>query len=294
MEFRNLLTYCKVCESMSFSKAADQLGYAQSTVTMQIAQLEDELGVKLFDRNGKRIIINAKGQELLAYANRLIALADEAKTNISDIKTPRGPLRLGVIESIGSFFLPDILQDYLISFPKVHVQVLTATTREIMEMLRQNKIDLMLTLDEPLYDPDWICAWSQKEDILFLCSPKHPFAERKNVTLVELMQENMLLTERRCNYRDSFERICIKHKMQPRSSLEIGCTNTLLYYTKNNLGITFLPRLTAQKNLETGDLSYFTVREVSVQMLIQLIYRKSNWCNPAMKAFIEKVRGFHI
>ena len=55
MELRNLLTYCKVCESMSFSKAADQLGYAQSTVTMQIAQLEDELGVKLFDRNGKRI-----------------------------------------------------------------------------------------------------------------------------------------------------------------------------------------------------------------------------------------------
>ena len=79
MELRNLLTYCKVCESMSFSKAADQLGYAQSTVTMQIAQLEDELGVKLFDRNGKRIRTNAKGQELLVYANRLVALADEAK-----------------------------------------------------------------------------------------------------------------------------------------------------------------------------------------------------------------------
>ena len=156
MELRNLLTYCKVCESMSFSKAADQLGYAQSTVTMQIAQLEDELGVKLFDRNGKRIRTNAKGQELLVYANRLIALADEAKTNVADRKTPQGPVRIGVIESIGAFFLPDLLQDYLVRFPDVHVQVLTATTREIMEMLRQNKIDLMLTLDEPLYDPDWI------------------------------------------------------------------------------------------------------------------------------------------
>ena len=65
MELRNLLTYSKVCEAMSFSKAADQLGYAQSTVTTQIAQLEDELGVKLFDRSGKRIRLNAKGQELL-------------------------------------------------------------------------------------------------------------------------------------------------------------------------------------------------------------------------------------
>ena len=90
MELRNLLTYSKVCEAMSFSKAADQLGYAQSTVTTQIAQLEEELGVKLFDRNGKRIRLNAKGQELLLYANRLIALASETKANVSDTKTPRG------------------------------------------------------------------------------------------------------------------------------------------------------------------------------------------------------------
>ena len=294
MELRNLLTYCKVCESMSFSKAADQLGYAQSTVTMQIAQLEDELGVKLFDRNGKRIRTNAKGQELLVYANRLVALADEAKTNVADRKTPQGPVRIGVIESIGAFFLPDLLQDYLVRFPDVHVQVLTATTREIMEMLRQNKIDLMLTLDEPLYDPDWICAWSQLEDILFLCSPKHPFAGRKDVALAELMQENMLLTERRCNYRNSLERICASYQMQPRSSLEIGCTSTILQYTQNKLGITFLPRLTARKSLESGELSCFTVKEVSIQMLIQLIYRKSTWCSPAMKAFIETVRSCQV
>ena len=154
MELRNLLTYSKVCEAMSFSKAADQLGYAQSTVTTQIAQLEDELGVKLFDRSGKRIRLNAKGQELLLYANRLSALASEAKANVSDAKTPRGSLRIGVIESVGAFFLPDILENYLMTFPEVHVQVLTATTREIMEMLRQNKIDLMLTLDDRVYDPD--------------------------------------------------------------------------------------------------------------------------------------------
>ena len=113
MELRNLLTYSKVCEAMSFSKAADQLGYAQSTVTMQIAQLEDEQGVKLFDRSGKRIRLNTKGQELLLYANRLIALACEAKANVSDAKTPRGSLRVGVIESVGAFFLPEILESYL-------------------------------------------------------------------------------------------------------------------------------------------------------------------------------------
>ena len=289
MELRNLLTYSKVCESMSFSKAADQLGYAQSTVTTQIAQLENELGVKLLDRTGKRFRLNAKGKELLTYANQLIVLSNEAKAAVSDAQTPRGLLRIGVIESVGAFYLPTILQEYLVSFPEVHVQVLTATTREIMGMLRQNKIDLMLTLDDRVYDPDWTCAWSREEDIVFLCAPKHAFAGRTDVTLEELLQENLLLTERWCNYRHSFECICDRYQMQLRSSLEIGCTNTILQFTEHNLGVTFLPRLTAQASLYAKRLSDFSVKEVSMRMLIQLVYRKSMWCTPAMQAFIEKV-----
>lgn len=294
MELRNLLTYSKVCEVMSFSKAADELGYAQSTVTMQIAQLEDELGVKLFDRSGKRFRLNTKGEELLLYANRLIALAKETKANVSDVKTPRGSLRIGVIESVGAFLLPNILQDYLVSFPDVHVQVLTATTREIMEMLRQNKIDLMLTLDDRTYDPDWTCVWSREEDIVFLCSMVHPFAGRMDVPLAELVQENMLLTERRCNYRYAFEHICAEYQIKPRSSLEIGCTNTILNFTENNLGVTFLPQFTAHESLKTGRLAEFAVKEVTIRMLIQLIYRKSMWCTPAMQAFVTKVKEANI
>lgn len=183
-------------------------------------------------------------------------------------------------------------QEYLISFPDVRVQVLTATTREIMGMLRQNKIDLMLTLDDRVYDPDWTCIWSREEDIVFLCAPEHAFAGRTDITLAELLQENLLLTERCCNYRYRFEHICDRYQMQLRSSLEIGCTNTILQFTEHNLGVTFLPRLTAQASLHTKRLSAFSVKEVSIRMLIQLVYRKSMWCTPAMKAFVEKVAGY--
>jgi DNA-binding transcriptional LysR family regulator len=277
---------------MSFSEAAEQLGYAQSTVTMQISQLERELGVSLFDRSGKRFHLNAKGEELLEYANRITALAAEAKTNVSDFQTPKGLLRIGVIESVGAFFLPDILRDYLICFPQVQVQVLTATTRIIMEMLRQNKIDLMLTLDNMVYDPDWECVWSRPEDIVFLCAPCHPFANRV-VSLPEVVEENLLLTEQRCNYRQTFEQICMERHLQLRSSLEIGCTNTILNFTQHNLGISFLPELTAQEVLNKGTLASFEIADVKIKMFIQLIYRKSKWCTPAMQAFIARMRAHH-
>ena len=110
MELRNLQTFSKVCETMSFSRAAEELGYAQSTVTAQVAQMEEELGVPLFDRSGKRFRLNAKGEELLAYANRLTALADEARASVSDNRTPRGLLRLGTIDSLGTALLPAVLR----------------------------------------------------------------------------------------------------------------------------------------------------------------------------------------
>lgn len=289
MEIRNLLTYIKVCETMSFSKAAEQLGYAQSTVTMQIGQLEEELGVKLFDRSGKRFRLNAKGEELLAYANQLTALEAEAKSTVADLKTPRGLLRIGVIESVGAFFLPEILEDYLACYPQVQVQVITATTREIMEMLRQNRIDLMLTLDEPVCDADWQCAWSRKEDILFLCAPSHPFAAQGRAPLEAVLRAPLIVTEKHCNYRKTFEQICDRQNLTLKPRLEIGCTRTILDFTAHNVGLTFLPRLTAQKELDAGRLAAFQVDGVKMEMLIQLIYRRSKWNSPAMEAFAGKV-----
>lgn len=219
MELRNLHTYIHLCETMSFSKTAEQLGYAQSTITMQIAQLEEELGVKLFDRRGKLFQLNTKGKELLQYANRIIALSQEAKANVSDTDTPKGLLRIGVIESVGAFFLPPVLRSFLVSCPSVQVRVLTATTREIMAMLHQNKIDLLLTLDDMVYDPDWTCCWSRPEDIVFLCAPDHRFANKK-LPLRTVLEENLILTEKLCNYRKTFENICARHQLSWHSSQE--------------------------------------------------------------------------
>lgn len=287
MEIRNLKTYIEVCEKNSFTKAAQQMGYTQSTVTGQIKQLEEELGVSLFDRNGKHIQLNAMGEELLSYANRIVALEEEAKNQFSDSEIPKGLLRVGVIESVGAFLLPDILRAYMQRFPLVNIEVRTGTTREIQQMLCQNQIDLMLTLDERVTSPDWVCALEKTEDIVFLCHPGHPFAFQKAVPLSEVVCENMLLTERKCNYRQTYEHICNTYGLSQRSSLEIGSTNTILDFTQSGLGLSLLPAFTVQSRLESGRLSTFMIRDVEITMLIQLIYRKSKFCSPAMKAFIQ-------
>ncbi|MDD3251152.1 MAG: LysR family transcriptional regulator [Lachnospiraceae bacterium] len=287
MELRNLETFVRVCENMSFSKAAEQLGYAQSTVTAQISQLEDELGTKLFDRIGKKFSLNEKGEELLRYANQLTALAQEAQQQLSDTQAVNGFLRIGTFESISTCFLPPVLADYVRRFPDVRISVSTGTGDAIREMLHQNQIDLMLVLDKKLYDPDWSCAWEKEESLVFLCAPQHPFAGCEHLALSEVLAERMILTERQCNYRRAFEQSCAVCELLPRAALEIGSIHTILDMTAQNLGICVLPYFAARKALETGMVAEFKIKDMEIRMKFQLIYRKSKWLSPAAKAFCE-------
>ena len=107
MELRNIKSFIKVAEFENFSKAAEVLGYAQSTITLQIQQLEQELGVNLFDRIGKRVLLSEKGRAFLSYANDMVQLEAEAIETVSENTTPTGTLRIGTIESkhyIPAFF----------------------------------------------------------------------------------------------------------------------------------------------------------------------------------------------
>lgn len=290
MELRNLNTFITVCESMNLSKAADKLGYVQSTVTAQINQLEQELGVPLFDRIGKRLTLNQKGTELLEYAYRIISLEKEARDDIADRGTPKGLLRVGVIESVGTVLMPVVISSYVRKYPAVNVQVCTGTTRMIMDMLKQGKVDLIFTFDDKVSETGWQCAAQLEDDIVFLCAPEHSFSGRKNVRLEEILKENIILTEAHCNYRRSFEHHCNVQGYSIGSFTEIGSTNTIIQFVSQGLGVSFLPEFTVRHQLEKGKFSTFEIESVNISMLLQVIYNSNKWYSPAMKAFIEEIK----
>lgn len=123
MEVRNLITFLKIIETGSFSKAAEQLTYSQSTVTVQIQQLEEEIGVQLFDRIGKKIYVTEKGHELEAYAQQIIALTQQAAAIGGEEQELQGTLSLACLDSPFTAVLPDILREYHCAHPKVDIIV---------------------------------------------------------------------------------------------------------------------------------------------------------------------------
>lgn len=189
MEVRNLITFLKIIETGSFSKAAEQLTYSQSTVTVQIQQLEEEIGVQLFDRIGKKIYVTEKGHELEAYAQQIIALTQQAAAIGGEEQELQGTLRLACLDSPFTAVLPDILREYHCAHPKVDIIVKTADNVFFAErMLSQNEVDLAFVVHDQRRTKNFIKTILKEAHYVFVAAPTRPLTKKPVVTLAEIAE----------------------------------------------------------------------------------------------------------
>lgn len=292
MELKNIKTFIKAAEQGSFSRAASDLGYAQSTISIQIQQLEEELGVPLFLRNGKVITLSAPGAEFLPYAYQLVRDERMAIEHFQNPSEPQGHLRIGIMESICASPYADKLYAFLERYPKISVRFQVATTYQAIELLEKGKLDLIFLLDNPTARPEWTTVSSILEPICFFCSSSHPFAREKEVSLDTLLKERFFFVEEGCNYRHAFEQYLAHKGKSVPCCLEIGHTRFLLDAVERRLGISLLPYCTLKSDLEKGTISLFRLKNYDLNMYIQVICNKNKWISPALKQLIQETASW--
>ncbi|MEI3186711.1 MAG: LysR family transcriptional regulator [Lachnospiraceae bacterium] len=145
MEFREINTFLQIAQQQSFSKASKQLGYSQAAVTIQIKQLEKELGVILFDRIGKKISLTEQGRIFYRHALEIMRSIDQAREALTEKNDLNGQLCLGTIESICASIFPELLAEYHRLYPQVEISIVTESPDELLERMNENKIDLVLS-----------------------------------------------------------------------------------------------------------------------------------------------------
>ena len=163
MEIRNIVTFVKATEMQSFTKTAAQLGYSQAAVTVQIKQLEDELGTQLFDRIGRSVKLTHSGEKFMPYALRLLKSVEEAASFMKEDDEPSGTLRIGASSSFSAGILPGILPGFHEKYPKVDVVIKTSDMlTSTFDLLRQNDLDFIFTLERKLISATSSVWWSGK------------------------------------------------------------------------------------------------------------------------------------
>lgn len=291
MELRQLITFSKITHLKSFLKAADNLGYAQSTITTQIQLLEKELGTKLFEKIGRNMELTSKGLVFLEYAEKIINLINEAKEAIDDRDTPKGTLKIGVVESLCTIKLPELLKDFHVKYPEVEVIIKIGTCTDLQNMIKNNTVDLVFTLGELIKDPDLISCMNYKETMAILASPLNKLKDKPKLTLRDIADEPLILTEKGCSYRSVFESMFHKEFLRPHLALEIGSIETIKSFVMNNLGITLLPIMTVEDELVEGNLVKLDLVDCDFNMMTQILYHRNKWLTPAMDAFIEELKS---
>ena len=280
MELRNINTFLHIAELHSFSSAARELGYSQSAVSAQIAQLEAELGTPLFDRVGKTVRLTDAGQTFQSYARTLLITAQQAKAALMPARAVSGTLRVALADSVCSTFLPDLLQQFHALCPQVEL---------VLRLLGANQIDLAYTLDQPLLLPSLTLAVNVPEPVCFVAPAGHPLAEAEAVPLDVLAQQEFLLTERGMSYRDALDQRLAARGLAIHPYIELGSASLLCQMVERGMGLSFLPEYIVCPALSAGRLARLRVPDCTVTMHRQLFYHKDKWLTPQMKAFIALV-----
>lgn len=289
MELKHLQTFLALSKIKNFTKTAEHLHYAQSNVTTQIQQLENELGVQLFERMGKNITLTPQGEELLVYAKQMLGLVDDVKRKFAN-KNDYGRITIGASESICIYRLPQIIKAYQSGHPNVELYLNVLDANDVIASLTNNEIDLSFTLDQPICHPSINTALQIKESICAFSIPEHPLAKKEEVTLQDFSHVPMILTSRGCCYRKLFERDLLAASITPKIVLETSSLQVIKQTVLSGLGICILPQLSVQKELENNELvklNYVT----NYQLASQLIYHKDKWISDNLKDFIHTVQA---
>ena len=168
MELRNLITFIHVAELGSFTKAAEQLGYSQSTVSFQIKQLEDELGCLLFERINHTINLTERGHQLVSYAHQIRALTEDFKESQEKEEALSGHIHVVTPESVCEEMINAHYIDFHKKYPSIAVRFTTGDSSVMLKMLDHNEADVIITLDQRLYNKDYVIAKEHIDYIHFL------------------------------------------------------------------------------------------------------------------------------
>ena len=290
MDLKQLKTFVVLSKNKNYTKTADELDYAQSSISAQIQQLEQELNTKLLDRIGKKVFLTANGEMLLPYAIEMLALASNIKDKIDSSHSSGGQLIIGVSESLCIFKLPEIVEIFKKSHPNILLQLKLIENDQVVQQLTNNTINIALTIGNPIDHPSITSLLKKREEILVLSAPTHPLASKNVLDIKDFTNQRLILTGLGCNYRTAFEYDLKSHGIPYQIALEAGSVQTIKEMAVSGLGLCVLPNLAVRKELSANLLSALPYKN-DYKIYIQLFCHNSKWISPHLADFIELVKN---
>jgi DNA-binding transcriptional LysR family regulator len=284
MELSDLHIFRSVVQAGGITRAAEKLRRVQSNVTTRVQQLEQELGVQLFTRDGKRLHLSPAGKVLLDYADRLLDLAGEAREAVHDAK-PRGLFRLGAMESTASTRLPAPLSDYMRRYPDVKLELHTGNTPRLATMVLTGDLDAAVVA-EPVADAPFDKTPVFDEEIVIIAAAGHPPIKSPR----DANPAMVLAFEPGCAYRQRLEDWFARKSDMPERIIEMSSYHAILSCAVAGMGIALVPRIVLKTFPELRHLSIHEL-PAGLNRAQTVLIRRKGVKSPKVSALLEILAG---
>ena len=281
MNLRDLRYVVAVAELGQFGRAASACNVSQPTLSGQILKLEEELGVQIFERDGRVARVTERGEAIVAHARRVIRAADDLKTAAAASRDPlEGPIRLGIIATVGPYLAPYLLPAAARGLPRAPIRLVEDLTGHLLPLLADGKLDAaIIATDPPGERLEEIALY--EEPFCLMAPSGHPFAKRKSVRVDEIDPRSLLLLADGHCLRDQALDLCGHPDLGGATGADMRAASleTLLHMTAAGFGLTLAPHMAADGWRGKDGL-------VAVPLKGENVARRTACCCARLRSFI--------
>jgi DNA-binding transcriptional LysR family regulator len=286
MEIRQLRSLIAIAETGTFTAAAQRLHITQAAISMQIRQLEKELGVQLFARTPKRVRLTEAGEALSTRARAILTEHDAAVVEVSSLAaSPHHRLRIGTASTrVSTAPLPSILQALKVEYPQAEVTVVSGTSEKLIRQILAGDLDVAF-VSLPVEAADIETEALEKDALVVIASPDHPLAKRRVVTAAMLAAEKLILSESGGNTRRLIDAFFSQARAKPQIAMELGRQAAINRMVEQRLGVSIAPIGSVRDEIQSGRLISRPIEGASLAWQLGLAHLRSAHESPIIKAF---------
>lgn len=288
-DLRHIRAFLAAARIGNFTRAANELHVSQSAFTVQIRQLEDALGVTLFDRGKRRIALTSAGKEIVVPLERILIEMESIVGRTRQLAgLRRGIVSIAVLPSIASQVLPAVIREYTQRYPGIVVQIKDLVAEKLIEAVKKEEADFGIgsrigsdrDLKATLLLTDRLCAFVPKSHLL---------GRSGSVTLKELISQPLILTGKDSSVRELVERALKRERIQPKIAYETNYMSTAVSMVRAGLGIAILPEFASSEE-HSGDIRTVAISKPLLSRKIEVITRKDRSLSPAAVKMTELLK----
>ena len=251
--------FLEVARRGSVSRAAEALYITQPTLTARLHGLERELGIKLFLRTPRGMRLTDAGRAWVPFAERATRALVEGRDALEQVKAASaGHLTIGSALAVSTYILPDLLERFVASHPRVEVSVRTGHSEDIVELVLRD--DVQVGLGRAINHPELELRPFHREELVLVCAPDHPFVRRKSVTLAEVTNEKLIMFDRTSSYYEITQSAFVSSGVRLRRFMEMDSIEAAKKMVERGLGVALLPRTSVDREVEAATMSRVRLR----------------------------------